>query len=228
VGKSSILNALLGESRAIVTELPGTTRDVIEEGLDVGGVHVRLMDTAGMRDAADRLERLGVDRSKDAFNRADLVLLALDASSPLDGDDMEVIRHVGERPVIVLLNKSDLDSRIDEGRVAAELPGAAAIRVSAKEGWGLDGVHGEIRRLVFSGDAAQGDSPLVTNARHAALLGRAAAELQEALSLAGRGMPADIVETPLRVAWELLGEITGDAAADDIIERVFAKFCLGK
>ncbi|MDR3295874.1 MAG: tRNA uridine-5-carboxymethylaminomethyl(34) synthesis GTPase MnmE [Clostridiales Family XIII bacterium] len=233
VGKSSLLNALLKDSRAIVTEIPGTTRDVIEEGVSIRGVHIRLTDTAGIRDTQDPVERIGVEKSKDAFNNGDLILLVVDACMPLDADDAEILRHVGTRPVIALLNKIDLARdgsvwRKNEDDLRRLLPGARVLRTSMKSGEGLDLLEEALVEVVYRGEARQKSSLLVTNARHADLLERAGREIREALEMAGRREALDFTEVNVRQAWQCLGEITGEAVGADVIDEVFARFCLGK
>jgi tRNA modification GTPase len=228
VGKSSLMNALLGEQRVIVADTPGTTRDIIEDGANIDGIYVRFFDTAGIRQTEDDIEQIGIDRSKGAFNNSDLVLLVLDSSAPLDGEDLEIMRHVGGRPAIALMNKSDLPGRMVPGDVAKALPGAAIIPASVKNGDGIGRLRQEISGLVYQGRATQGGSAALTNARQEDAARRALAEMDDALAAFRSGETLDLVEIPIRAAWEFLGEITGESAAEDIIERVFEKFCLGK
>ncbi|MDR2771325.1 MAG: tRNA uridine-5-carboxymethylaminomethyl(34) synthesis GTPase MnmE [Clostridiales Family XIII bacterium] len=239
VGKSSLLNALLRESRAIVTDVPGTTRDLIEEGVHLRGLPVRLTDTAGIRETADPVESLGVAGSLNAIARSDLVLLVLDASAPLDAADAHVLRQIANRRFVVILNKCDLPARVDAdaARAFAAASAAAAggtegplavVGASMRDGTGLPALEDVIESFVFPGRTLPAADAFVTNVRHADLLARASAELREGLATAERGETADLTEINLRRAWELLGEITGETAGADIVEEIFARFCLGK
>jgi tRNA modification GTPase len=233
VGKSSLLNALLGESRAIVTDIPGTTRDLIEEGVSIRGIPIRLIDTAGIRKTADPVELLGVAGSRDAVARSDLVLFVLDAGGPLDAEDADILRHIAAGRFIAVLNKCDLSPclRADEAEAwAGKAEPLAVVETSVKAGTGLDALEAAIEAFVFRGrsSASFGASALVTNVRHADLLQKAAAELREGLAAAADGEAIDLVEINMRRAWELLGEITGETAGTDIVEEIFARFCLGK
>jgi tRNA modification GTPase len=228
VGKSSLLNALLGESRAIVAETPGTTRDVIEEGLQIRGISVRLMDTAGIRFTEDPVETIGVGKSKEAFDRSDLVLLVLDAAAPLDDEDRAILRRVGAKPVLAVMNKSDLPRRMEEADLQALLPGRAILRASMKTGAGLEALRDAVADMVCGGKARRRDGLLVTNLRHAALLDEAASDLREGIESVRRKEPLECVEMNLRHGWELLGNITGEQVGADILDAVFSRFCIGK
>jgi tRNA modification GTPase len=249
VGKSSLLNALLREVRAIVTEIPGTTRDLIEEGANIRGLPIRLVDTAGIRETEDPVEILGVAGSRAAIESGDLILFVLDASAPPDAEDLRILQHIANRRFIVIMNKCDLPPRMDEAELRAWLRspegdgsacgpgegqdkeqagGLAIVRTSVKEGSGLSALEDEIERFVFRGGPAPGAGPLVTSVRHADLLEKASAEIREGLDAAARGVTPDLTEINIRRAWELLGEITGETAGADIIDEVFARFCLGK
>jgi tRNA modification GTPase len=228
VGKSSLMNALLRGPRAIVAELPGTTRDLIEETADIRGIALSLADTAGLHATDDPVEAMGIGKSREALGSCGLVLLVFDLSSPIDDDDIEAVRSLGGRPAIALLNKADLPQRLDEAALRGLLPGVAAVRASMKTGEGLEALEDAIENLVCQGRAAPGESPAVTNARHADLLERAAAELGESLSAAERREAPDLVEIGLRQAWALLGEITGEGAGGDLIDEIFSRFCVGK
>ena len=228
VGKSSLMNAMLRETRAIVTDIPGTTRDTIEEGLSVRGIPLRLTDTAGIHSTEDQVEKLGIEKSKESFNKADLILFILDGSKALEEEDLELMEKVLEKPVVVLVNKTDLDLKLDIEEVKAKIPHATVIKTAVKEGTGLDLLEEEIERLVYSGGASQKDSLLVTNVRHKNALEQTASALNDAKDGCERREALDLVEIDLRRAWEFLGEITGETAAEDIIDQVFSRFCLGK
>jgi tRNA modification GTPase len=264
-GKSSLLNALLRDSRAIVTDIPGTTRDSIEERADIRGLPVRLTDTAGVRETAGEIERLGIDRTKEAVADADLVLFLIDGGKATDEDDIAALRSVakamkprdGQRSgrrgdpcppltapdpsslsgMILIVSKSDLPRVVTDGDIAALFHQSAAasaerglyiIRVSARTGEGLSALEDAIERAVYDGKAPQADESLVTNARHKDLLLRAAAEISDATDLLERAGDIDLAETNVRAAYDNLGEITGETATDDILNRIFSRFCVGK
>ena len=228
VGKSSLMNALLREQRAIVTEIPCTTRDLIEETADIRGIAVKLADTAGLRPASEPIEAMGVGKSREAIESADLVLLVLDGSSPIDDDDRLAIRSVGKRPVIALLNKADLPQRFNVPSLSELLPDAALMRASVKTGEGIEELEAGIESFVYQGRAVPGESPAVTNVRHVDLLERAAVEIRESLEAVSRREAPDLTEIGIRRAWELLGEITGETVGSDIVNEIFSRFCVGK
>ncbi|MDR0356945.1 MAG: tRNA uridine-5-carboxymethylaminomethyl(34) synthesis GTPase MnmE [Clostridiales Family XIII bacterium] len=232
VGKSSLLNALLRENRAIVSELPGTTRDSIDEYASIRGIPVRLTDTAGLRDAETAVEALGIERTKEALRKADLIFLTFDGSGALDGEDLEICSLLGERaneiPALAIVNKSDLPQRIDRDEILRLLPGVSAIVVSATTGEGVENIEEYIEHEVYGGRVKQGESLLVTNARHKALLMRADAGAESALEALRREEAFDFAETDIRDAYDALGEITGQTVTDDILDRVFSRFCIGK
>ncbi|MDR1954180.1 MAG: tRNA uridine-5-carboxymethylaminomethyl(34) synthesis GTPase MnmE [Clostridiales Family XIII bacterium] len=237
-GKSSLLNALLREARAIVSEIPGTTRDSIDEYLNLRGIPVKLTDTAGMRDTENAVEALGVARSKEALIGADIVMLTLDGSRALDAEDLKIIETLTERRdggtcangenVVAVVNKSDLPEMIDGGKIAQLLPGITVISVSAMTGEGIGDIEDCIVSAVYGGKVKQGESLLVTNAAHKTLLERAAAETKSAMELLRIGEALDFAETEIRSAHDTLGEITGQTVTDDILDRVFSRFCVGK
>ena len=225
VGKSSLLNAILRESRAIVSDFPGTTRDSIEELIDVKGVPVKICDTAGIRQAKDEVEKIGVDRSEAVLKNADLVILVLDGSSLIDNEDRQVFSLAADKKILVAINKSDLPEKID----ADDIPkGYDSLRMSAKTGEGIRELEEYIVSEVFGGRLSQKDSLLLTNIRQRDLLVRARKELEEAISAVSEYESPDFAELNTRVAWELLGEITGETATEDILDNVFENFCVGK
>ncbi|MDR1028644.1 MAG: tRNA uridine-5-carboxymethylaminomethyl(34) synthesis GTPase MnmE [Clostridiales Family XIII bacterium] len=248
-GKSSLLNALLREDRAIVSATPGTTRDSIDEYVDMEGLPVRLTDTAGLREAETDVEALGVERSKEAMARADVVVLTLDGSRALDAEDREIADALAgrlreERPeadrsagaaapapcggVMIVINKSDLPTAIDRDDAARLLPGIRPIEVSAKTGKGLGAITDHIVSAVYGGAVKQGESLLVTNAAHKESLTRAAKETEHAGRALRAGEALDFVETDIRAACDALGEITGSTVTEDILDKVFSRFCIGK
>ncbi len=228
VGKSSLLNALLGEKRAIVTEIPGTTRDIIEEVVNLGGIPIKVVDTAGIRETADVVERIGVARAREAVDQADLILLLLDASSPLAVEDKEVIGMLSGRPAIVLVNKTDLPSVIDMDEVRRLVAGKPVIRISALEGTGVEELSTAIVDIVYSSQVSQPEGAFVNNVRHSRILQEARDCLADALATIAAGMPPDCIVVDLRAAWERLGEITGETVGEDIIDQIFTQFCIGK
>ena len=228
VGKSSLMNALLKENRVIVTEVPGTTRDAIEEELNIDGIPVVLTDTAGIRDTGDEVERIGIERSKEAFNRADLVILMLDSGNSLEEEDYTLIERIGDRKAIVALNKCDTGKTLDTAEVKALMPNAEVLYISALNDEGIDELKNRIKDMVFGGQAVQKDSFVVTNARHGDLIRQADENLTEAIEMIKRREPLEFIEINVRSAYELLGEITGETVTDDILDEVFSRFCLGK
>ncbi len=226
VGKSSLLNRLLGTSRAIVTEIPGTTRDTLEETLNVQGIPVILVDTAGIAAAArDPVERLGIERSRAALAQADLALLVLDVSEPLTEADWAIAALLDSKPAIAVLNKID---RLD----AAPLPPSGlplpSVPLSALTGEGLDALETAIADQVFSGRVISSDAPLVTHPRHKDALARAHASVESAQAALRQGLPVDCVAIDLTAAINALGEITGQTVSDDLLETIFGAFCIGK
>ncbi|HHX94544.1 MAG TPA: tRNA uridine-5-carboxymethylaminomethyl(34) synthesis GTPase MnmE [Clostridia bacterium] len=226
VGKSSLLNALLREKRAIVTDIPGTTRDVIEEMLNLGGIPVRVLDTAGIRPTRDEVERIGVERSERALKEADLVLVIMDASTGLLEEDKGVLKKAGEARCLVVVNKSDLVEKVDiEGW--EKLTSRECVAVSAKTGWGLSSLEEKIRGIIEKGEKVR-EGPLITRVRHEEALRKALKHIREAREACSLGVPEDIIAIDVREAWTSLGEITGDTASEEIVDRIFADFCIGK
>ena len=229
VGKSSLMNALLRESRAIVTDIPGTTRDTIEETMDLDGVPVRITDTAGIRDADNEIERVGIERSKDSFNKADLVLFMLDGSEKLRDEDRMIAKHLDPKKTIVILNKSDLEEQVTEEEASA-LAGEPLriLRTSLKGGDPTGALEQAVRDMVLEGAVSQGESATVTNARHEKLLRDALGSVNDALSLVEEKEPVEIIEIDVNQAHQSLGEIIGETASGEILDEVFSRFCLGK
>ncbi|MBL3716012.1 tRNA uridine-5-carboxymethylaminomethyl(34) synthesis GTPase MnmE [Lactococcus garvieae] len=223
VGKSSLLNQLLREEKAIVTDIAGTTRDVITEFANIGGVPLELIDTAGIRETEDVVEKIGVERSQKALEEADLVLLVLDASSPLTPKDLELLELSSSTNRIVLLNKTDLPEKIELEKLPAD-----SIRISALKNENLDAVEKQIRALFFSGEIEAKDATTLSNARHIGLVEQALDALKEANRGLAMGLPVDLIQVDVTRCWQLLGEITGEAAPDELITQLFSQFCLGK
>lgn len=225
VGKSSLLNRLLREERAIVTAIPGTTRDVIEECIDLDGVMIRLIDTAGVRQTEDIVEQEGIKRTRAAQDEADLLLLVLDVSVPLTSDDRDLLRAVRDRRHVVLLNKADLAGTVETD---AALAGHPAYAISAKTGLGIETVKLALRAQLVSGGFEAAESITVTNVRHRDALRRAGESLAQALESVQSGMAGELVSIDVRAAADALGEITGAITTDEILGRIFSEFCIGK
>jgi tRNA modification GTPase len=228
VGKSSLMNALLRESRGIVTEIPGTTRDTIEEVISIKEIPVKLTDTAGIRETEDQIEKIGIEKSKESFNRADLIVFIVDGSSLLAAEDRKIISGLGGRKVIVLINKTDLGMKVEEQEIKIKLPHAKIIRTAIKKNMGIEELEEEIVSMVYGGQVRQEESLLVTNVRHMELLEKANAAIRDAHTMAENSEALDFIEVDVRRTWELLGEIIGESVTEDIIDQVFARFCLGK
>lgn len=228
VGKSSLLNNLVHENKAIVTDIPGTTRDVIEEYVNVRGVPLKLIDTAGIRETEDIVERIGVERSKQMVKAADLILLVLNYNEPLTEEDEQLFATVEGKEVIVIVNKTDLPQQIEMERVRELAAGRPVITTSLLEEKGIDELEEAIARLFFMGGVEAGDLTYVSNSRHIALLHQAKQAIEEAITGIEAGMPIDIVQIDLTRAWELLGEIIGDTVHESLIDQLFSQFCLGK
>lgn len=223
VGKSSLLNALLGRDRAIVTDIAGTTRDVVTEHLTIHGVPVEILDTAGIRETADQIEAIGVERAREAAQEADLVLYVIDSARGASDEDVAQMRALSDKALILVANKSDLAPE-------AALPeGVPVVRTAAKAGVGMEALEDAIAAQILS-DArvGTGDAAVVSNARHLALLERTQSDLASFLEGLSFGMSKDILVIDLQNAWENLGLITGDTASEDLIDTIFANFCLGK
>ena len=228
VGKSSLMNGLLRENRAIVTNVPGTTRDTIEEAMNLRGIPVYLVDTAGIHDTEDQVEKLGIERSKDAFNQADLIILVLDSSDDLTEDDLLLLEHIGNRRCLVLLNKQDIGNRIDAALIRSRLPQCDLIETAVTDGRGLTEVEDRIEALVMGGELKQESSVMVNNVRHIDLLRQALEDLRRAEQMAAASEPLDLIEVDVRSAYDALGEIIGETVSDTVLDEVFSRFCLGK
>lgn len=228
VGKSSLMNILAQENKAIVTDIPGTTRDVIEEFITLNGIPLRLLDTAGIRETSDIVEKIGVERSRDALQGADLILYVLNYNEPLQEDDQQLLEQLRGRSVIIIINKTDLAAALDLDEVKRYVPEDAIVMMSMLEQQGLEGLERTITDMFFSGGLEGGDLTYVSNARHIALLKRSKQSLVDAIEATYAGIPIDVIQIDARLAWESLGEILGDEAGDSLIDQIFSQFCLGK
>jgi len=228
VGKSSLLNELAQENRAIVTDIPGTTRDVIEEFVNVGGIPLKLLDTAGIRETTDIVEQIGVERSKTALAEADLILLVLNSSEELQMDELAMMQQLAGRQTIVILNKIDLERRIDVGAVYDYFAPERVVELSLLEGKGIADLEKAISGIFFEGKLEASDITYVSNVRHIALLKQAKQSLVDALEANEQYVPIDMIQIDIRAAWEQLGEIIGDSVGESLIDQIFTQFCLGK
>ncbi|KWU60708.1 tRNA modification GTPase [Bacillus mycoides] len=228
VGKSSLLNSLVQEKKAIVTDIAGTTRDVIEEYVNVRGVPLKLIDTAGIRETEDIVERIGVERSKEMMSQADLVLIVVNYSEALTNEDEDLFRAVQGKDFIVIVNKTDLPQEIDMERVTDLAVGNRVITTSLIEEQGIDELEKAIADLFFEGTIDSADMTYVSNARHIGLLTQAGRTINDAIEAIEKGVPIDMVQIDLTRAWEILGEITGDTVHESLIDQLFSQFCLGK
>lgn len=228
VGKSSLLNSLVHENKAIVTDIPGTTRDVIEEYVNVRGVPLRLLDTAGIRETEDIVERIGVERSRQVLKEADLLLLVLNYADDLTVEDENIFKAVEGMDVIVIVNKTDLPQKIDLERVKELAKEHKLVTTSLLEDVGVDELEEAIAALFFAGSIEAGDMTYVSNSRHIALLNQSLYAIEEAITNVSAGVPIDIVQIDLTRTWELLGEIIGESVHESLIDQLFSQFCLGK
>ena len=228
VGKSSLLNVLLREEKAIVTDIAGTTRDTIEEYVNVRGVPLQLIDTAGIRETDDVVERIGVERSRKALNEADFVLLILNQSEELMDEDLRLLEQTKDFKRIILLNKTDLPKKIDMGKVKEFATDSEIVTTSMLKKEGIDQLEEKIADYFFQGQMNERDATYLSNTRHIALLEKAELALQEVANGVDMGMPVDLIQIDFTRAWDLLGEITGDTVQDELLTQLFSQFCLGK
>lgn len=228
VGKSSMLNNLIQDNKAIVTEVAGTTRDVLEEYVNVRGVPLRLVDTAGIRDTEDIVEKIGVERSRKALSEADLILFVLNNNEPLTEEDRTLYEVIKNEDAIVIVNKTDLERRLDIEEVKTMIGDTPLIQTSMLKQEGIDELELQIRDLFFGGEVQNQDMTYVSNSRHISLLKQARQTIQDAIDAAEAGIPMDMVQIDLTRTWEILGEIIGESASDELINQLFSQFCLGK
>ena len=228
VGKSSMLNNLIQDNKAIVTEVAGTTRDVLEEYVNVRGVPLRLLDTAGIRDTEDIVEKIGVERSRKALSEADLILFVLNNNEPLTEDDQTLFEVIKNEDVIVIINKTDLEQRLDVSELREMIGDMPLIQTSMLKQEGIDELEIQIKDLFFGGEVQNQDMTYVSNSRHISLLKQARQSIQDAIDAAESGIPMDMVQIDLTRTWEILGEILGESASDELIDQLFSQFCLGK
>lgn len=222
------MNALLRENRAIVTDIPGTTRDSIEEFMTIEGISLRLIDTAGIRDTDDTVEALGVERARQYIDKADIVLCVIDASTPLTDEERHILVSLSGLNTIVLLNKSDMGLAVSSESIASMGTFTAIETISAKDGEGTAVLSKWVKELVYGGQVKQTNDAMISNVRHISLMEQAKGQIEQAITSIDAGMPVDFIATDLRSAWELLGDITGDSIRESMVDELFSRFCLGK
>lgn len=229
-GKSSLLNALVGRERAIVTDIAGTTRDVLEEQINLNGITLNIMDTAGIRSTEDVVEKIGVDKALSLVDKADFIIYVVDTSTVLDENDEKIIDAIREKKAIILLNKSDLIQVTGEDEIKEKLSGAdhKMIAISAKENLGIDVLEETITEMFFHGTISFNDEVYITNIRHKNALIQAVESLKLVKQSVKNGMPEDFYSIDLMNAYEELGTIIGEAVEDDLVNEIFSKFCMGK
>lgn len=228
VGKSSLLNSLVQENKAIVTDVAGTTRDIIEEYVNVRGVPLRLVDTAGIRETEDIVERIGVEKSRQVLKEADLILLVVNYNDELSKEDVRLFETIQNMDYIVVVNKTDLPQKIDLDRVKKIAGPHKIVTTSLLEEEGVAELEEAIATLFFEGSVDAGDLTYVSNARHIALLHQALDRINDAINAAHAGVPVDMIQIDVTRTWEILGEIVGDTVQDSLINQLFSQFCLGK
>ena len=226
-GKSSLLNLLVGENRAIVTDIAGTTRDILEEYINLHGITLRMIDTAGIRETEDIVEKIGVAKARETAKEADLILYVVDSSTALDKNDEEIISMIQDKKAIVLYNKTDLPAAIDLEELK-KLAGHPVIPISAKEETGVRELEEEMKAMFFGGDLTFNDQIYITNARHKEALKEAYESLSLVKNSIELGMPEDFFSIDLMNAYESLGRILGESVGEDLVNEIFSKFCMGK
>lgn len=226
-GKSSLLNLILGEDRAIVTDIEGTTRDTLEENINFNGLSLKIIDTAGIRDTEDLVERIGVNKAKEIAKEGDLIIYVVDGSRELDDNDREIIKLINDKQAIILVNKSDMDTVINIDELKKD-SNRDVILFSAKNGEGMDQLEEEIRNMFYSGKVTYNDQVYITNARHKEALENALESLKQVKNSVDAGMPEDFYSIDLMDAYTDLGLIIGESVEDDLVNEIFSKFCMGK
>lgn len=228
VGKSSLLNSILGENRAIVTDIAGTTRDVIEEFVNIKGIPLKIVDTAGIRETEDVVEKIGVEKSRESFSTADLVIMVLDASRKLSEEDMEILESLKNKKTIVLLNKMDLESQIELEKIEEFVNSEDIIKISALKHQGIEELQDKIEAMVYHGSVKNSSNLMITNSRHKDALFKAYESINDAISAIEQRMPYDFIEVDFKNIWDYLGYINGDTVREDLLDTIFANFCIGK
>ncbi len=228
VGKSSLLNSILGENRAIVTDIAGTTRDVIEEFVNIKGIPLKIVDTAGIRETEDVVEKIGVEKSRESFSTADLVIMVLDASRKLSEEDMEILESLKNKKTIVLLNKMDLEPQIELEKIEEFVNSEDIIKISALKHQGIEELQDKIEAMVYHGSVKNSSNLMITNSRHKDALFKAYESINDAISAIEQRIPYDFIEVDFKNIWDYLGYINGDTVREDLLDTIFANFCIGK
>mgnify|MGYP002566778574 FL=1 len=228
VGKSSLLNSILGENRAIVTDIAGTTRDVIEEFVNIKGIPLKIVDTAGIRETEDVVEKIGVEKSRESFSTADLVMMVLDASRKLSEEDIEILESLKNKKTIVLLNKMDLEPQIELEKIEEFVNSEDIIKISALKHQGIEELQDKIEAMVYHGSVKNSSNLMITNSRHKDALFKAYESINDAISAIEQRMPYDFIEVDFKNIWDYLGYINGDTVREDLLDTIFANFCIGK
>ncbi|MDE0634810.1 MAG: tRNA uridine-5-carboxymethylaminomethyl(34) synthesis GTPase MnmE [Candidatus Poribacteria bacterium] len=228
VGKSSLFNTLVQTARAIVTDIPGTTRDTIDETINLNGIPINLIDTAGLRQTKDIVEQQGVQRSRDVLNKAEFLLLMFDASEPLNESDIELLQIANSHRAILILNKIDLPTIVQPQALVNHCPKARVVQTAITEEKGIDALKTAIQEELLGGEFVIGESPIVTNTRHQDALCRAQEALDDVIASLENEMPPDLVSVDLRISLDALGDIIGKTTTEDILDRIFSQFCVGK
>ena len=228
VGKSSLMNLILGEDRAIVTDIPGTTRDVIEEFVNIKGIPLKIVDTAGIRATDDLVEKIGVEKSREHMKLADLALVVLDSSRPLDQEDIQILENIDRAKSLVIINKTDLACQMDIESLKSYVDPKNIINISALKGQGIDLIHDRIEDLVFEGKISDSSDLMITNSRHRDAIYKAMVSIGDAINSLNDRLPYDFIEVDLKDAWDSLGCINGDTIEEDLLDTIFSNFCIGK
>ena len=226
-GKSSLLNVLAGKERAIVTDIEGTTRDILEENIQINGISLNIIDTAGIRDTEDIVEKIGVDKAKDYAKDADLIIYVVDASRALDENDEQILEMIREKQALILLNKSDLDTVITK-ELLQKYTEKPMIEISAKQEHGIEKVEHALKEMFFEGKVSFNDEVYITNIRQKTALQNAYDSLEKVIGSIENNMPEDFYSIDLMDAYEALGNITGETIGEDLVNEIFSKFCMGK
>lgn len=227
VGKSSLLNYLIQDNKAIVTDVAGTTRDILEEYVNVNGIPLKLVDTAGIRETDDIVEKIGVERSREALKDAELILYVMNNNDELTPEDLELLESADDKKVIGIVNKLDLENKLDINYLEEHFK-IPLIKTSIINGEGVDDLENEIQEMFFEGNLSSTDSTYVSNNRHINLLEQAKTAIEDAISSAELDVPVDIIQIDLIKTWELLGEVIGEDVSEQLIDKLFSQFCLGK
>ncbi len=228
MGKSSLLNQLAGSSRAIVTDIPGTTRDIIEEYVNIKGIPAKITDTAGIRNTRDVVEKIGVDKAYRAIEAADLIVMVIAADTGILKEDEEILQSIGGRKSLILINKTDLADRAGIDEIKSRLSADIVLEASVINDEGIEGLEDKISELFFKGDISKNEEVLLTNARHKNLVDRSIHAIDQALGSFDMGMPLDMVTIDIKSSAEYIGQITGESIDEAVMHNIFSRFCIGK